>query len=327
MSGMRLPSLAGEQILVTGGAGFIGSHVVDRLLTLDARVVVLDDLSTGRRDNLPHDERVRLVRGDAADPDAVGGAMSGCRRVVHLAAIASVQRSVEDPIGTHRANLVATLRVLEAARTAGVARLVYASSAAVYGDVRTPPVAEAGSLAPQTPYAVDKLAGEHYLGYYRRTYGVPAVALRFFNVFGPRQLPDSPYSGVISLFADRVTRGAPVTVYGDGLQTRDFVEVGDVVDAVVGCLVRETPPEAFEMNVGTGVATSVLDLLAGLQRAAGVDVPIAFGAARVGEVRHSSADASRLRAALPGWDARPLDVGLRRLLASAEPRSHQGATS
>lgn len=325
MSTMRLPSLDGETILVTGGAGFIGSHVVDRLLALGASVVVLDDLSTGRRENLPRDERVRLVCGDAADADVVGDAISGCRRVVHLAAIASVQRSVEDPIGTHRANLIATLRVLEAARATGIERLVYASSAAVYGDLRTPPVAEAGGLGPQTPYAADKLAGEHYLGYYRRAFGVPAIALRFFNVYGPRQLPDSPYSGVISLFADRVRRRSAVTVYGDGLQTRDFVEVGDVVDAVVGCLLRESTPEPFVMNVGTGVATSVLDLLAGLQRAVVAEVPVAFSAARTGEVRHSSADASLLLRALPSWAPTPLDVGLRRLLAAADGPDVEGA--
>lgn len=314
MSESRSKSLIEDQVLITGGAGFIGSHVVERLLELGARVVVLDDLSTGLRSNLPRAGDVRFVHGDAADPAAVHEAMAGCTRVVHLAAVASVQRSVEDPIGTHRANLIATLQVLEAARAVGIARLVYASSAAVYGDERTPPVAEAGSLAPQTPYAADKLAGEHYLAYYRRAFGMPTVALRFFNVYGPRQVPDSPYSGVISKFADRVLRRQPITVYGDGLQTRDFVEVGDVVEAIVGCLASELAPEEFVMNVGTGTATSVLELIAALERAAGATVPVAFEAARVGDVRHSAADAGRLRRALPAWSPRPLELGLRRLL-------------
>ncbi len=306
--------LSGERVLVTGGAGFIGSHVVDRLLTLGAHVTVLDDLSTGRREHLPQDARVRLIEGDAADGATVRRAIEDCSRVVHLAAVASVQRSVEDPLGTHRANLVATLQVLEAARDADVLRLVYASSAAVYGDERTPPVAEGGALDPQTPYAADKLAGEHLLSFYRRTFGLPAVALRFFNVYGPRQAADSPYSGVISLFADRVVQGAPLTVYGDGRQTRDFVAVDDVVDAIVGCLTLERAPDPWVLNVGTGVATSVLDLIDALERVAGRRAPRSFASARPGEVRDSRADVSRLRTALGGWAPRPLDAGLRRLL-------------
>ncbi len=316
-----------DQVLVTVGAGFIGSHGVDRLLALGARVVVLDDLSTGRRSNLPNDARVRFVLADAADPAAVAGAMDGCTRVVHLAAVASVQRSVEDPIGTHRANLIAALRVLEATHAVGVERLVCASSAAVYGDDRTSPVVEEGSLAPQTPYVVDKLAGLHYLAYYRRAFGMRTVALRFFNVYGPRQLPDSPYSGEISRFADQVLRRQPITVYGDGLQSRDFVEVGDVVHAVVAWRVREPAPEAFVMNVGTGVATSVLDLIDALQRVAGIEVPVVFVAARVGDVRHSAADAGQLRCARPDWSPRPLDSGLRRLLDVVDEGYGTGAGS
>ncbi len=310
----RPVDLSGERVLVTGGAGFIGSHVVDRLLAQGARVTVLDDLSTGRRENLARDAAVRFVEGDAADGAVVRRAIEGCTRVVHLAAVASVQRSVEDPLGTHQANLIATLQVLQAAREVSVARLVYASSAAVYGDDRPPPVAEAGVLDPQTPYAADKLAGEHHLGFYRRTFGVPAVALRFFNVYGPRQLADSPYSGVISLFADRVVQGTPLKVYGDGRQTRDFVAVDDVVDAVVGCLTLERAPDPWVLNVGTGVATSVLELIAAVERVAGRRAQTTFEPARPGEVRDSRADVARLRAALGEWAPRTLDVGLRRLL-------------
>jgi UDP-glucose 4-epimerase len=308
-----------DAVLVTGGAGFIGSHVVEALLARGHRVVVLDDLSTGRTENLPTDPRVRLVVGDVADPERLAEALDGCRRVVHLAAIASVQHSIDDPIGSHRVNYEATLRLLEAARRAGVARIVYASSAAVYGDAQQPPVDELGALDPQTPYAIDKLAGEHALAFYRRVHGLEGVAVRFFNVYGPRQRDDSPYSGVISLFQRRIRRGEPATVFGDGEQTRDFVFVADVAHAVVELLLRPEAPQAAVMNVGSGRATSVLALMDAVESALGARLDRRFADPRAGEVRHSRASVERLRAAL-GWiPATSLEAGLRRCAADDDP--------
>jgi UDP-glucose 4-epimerase len=306
-------------VLVTGGAGFVGSHVVEALLARGRNVTVLDDLSTGLRANLPDDPRVRLVVGDVADPEALAEALHGCRRVVHLAAIASVQHSIDDPIGSHRVNYEATLRLLEQARRAGVERVAYASSAAVYGDAQTPPVDELGPLDPQTPYAIDKLAGEQALAFYRRVHGLEGVALRFFNVYGPRQRDDSPYSGVISLFQRRIRRGEAVTVFGDGEQTRDFVFVADVAHAVVELLLRREPPPPTALNVGSGRATSVLQLMQAVEGALGARLERHFDAPRAGEVRHSRASVERLRAALDWTPATPLETGLRRCAAAADP--------
>jgi UDP-glucose 4-epimerase len=303
--------MSAPAVLVTGGAGFIGSHVVEDLLRRGVEVTVIDDLSTGRVGNLPDDPRVRLLVGDVGDTALVTEALSRCRRVVHLAAIASVQRSIEDPVGSHRVNYEATLRLLEQARTVGVERLVYASSAAVYGDAQMPPVEEHGDLDPRTPYAIDKLMGEKALAFYRRVHGLPGVALRFFNVYGPRQRSDSPYSGVISLFARRVRSGEPITVFGDGEQTRDFVYVADVSRSVVDLLLGPDLPEALVLNVGSGHATSVLRLIDAIEAGLGVRLERRFEARRPGEVRHSRADVERLREAL-GWvPETTLERGLR----------------
>lgn len=304
-----------RRVLVTGGAGFIGSHVVDRLLADGAAVVVLDDLSTGRRANLPTGAGVTMVEGDVADPAAVERAIDGCAAVVHLAAVASVQRSVEDPLGTHRANLVGTLCVLEASKRHGVERIVYASSAAVYGDAAPLPVSEDAPLDPRTPYAIDKLAGEHYLRAYASSSDLSTVALRFFNVYGPRQRSDSPYSGVISLFVDRVAKGESVDIFGDGRQTRDFVAVADVVDAIVRSLHVSVPDRSVVANVGTGSGTDLLELLAAIAEVAGQDPqPPRFGPARTGDVRHSRADVARLPSLLGRWTPRGLRDGLRALV-------------
>ncbi|MDA0699742.1 MAG: NAD-dependent epimerase/dehydratase family protein [bacterium] len=308
-------------VLVTGGAGFIGSHVVEALLARGRQATVLDGLSTGRTENLPDDPRVHLVVGDVADPRALADALRGCRWVVHLAATASVQHSIDDPIGSHRVNYEATLRLLEGARRSGVERIVYASSAAIYGDAQQPPVDELGPLDPQTPYAIDKLAGEQALAFYRRVHGLQGVALRFFNVYGPRQRDDSPYSGVISLFQRRVRCGEAVTVFGDGGQTRDFVYVADVAHAVVELLLRPEAPPATAINVGSGRATSVLDLMDAVESTVGARLARSFAAPRSGEVRHSRANVERLRGAL-GWiPTTTLETGLRRCSAVAAPPS------
>jgi UDP-glucose 4-epimerase len=315
------PSADPARVLVTGGAGFIGSHVVEKLLAAGACVTVLDDLSTGDPANLPLDPRLRLVRGDAADPDAMADAIAGCSRAVHLAAVASVERSVVDPIGTHRSNLVATLQLLEACRRAGVPRVVYASSAAVYGDLQRPPVRESGALAPSTPYAIDKLAGETYLGYYRREHGISSRALRFFNVYGPRQRSDSPYSGVISLFMQRALAGSPVTIFGDGLQTRDFVFVEDVAAAIVASLAAPTDDAAPVMNVGSGTGTSLLQLLEAIERLSDHPVERRFESARSGDIRDSVADVTVLQETLDAFVATDLSTGLARLAESLKPNS------
>lgn len=306
------------RVLVTGGAGFIGSHVVDALLAAGATVTVLDDLSNGSRDNLPAHPRLRLVVGDVCDPVAVSEALGDSTRVIHLAAIASVQRSVEDPVGTHRVNYEATLRLLDASRRLGVERVVYASSAAVYGDVQAPPVDELGAVDPSTPYAIDKFMGEKALAYHQREHGLQCVALRFFNVYGPRQRADSPYSGVISQFVRRALAAEAVTVFGDGGQTRDFVFVGDVARAVVELALRSAPPSAPILNVGRGEDVSVLGLIDAIETVTALRLDRRFAGARSGEVRHSRASVERLRRELGWLPPTTLGAGLRSFVPQAE---------
>lgn len=306
------------RVLVTGGAGFIGSHMVAALLARGASVSVLDDFSTDKRANLPADGDLTVTEGDVADPAAVEAALSGCDAFVHLAAVASVERSVREPLVTHRTNLQGSIQLFDEAARQGVRRGLYASSAAVYGDSAALPLAESEPPRPLTPYAADKLAGEHYLAYYHRGGRLNATAFRFFNVFGPRQDPSSPYSGVISIFLDRARRGAPLTVFGDGLQTRDFVYVGDVVNALMAALaVRAAPREMPVYNVARGERVSLLDLLDAIGRLDGIAGPltVSHAAAREGDIRHSLADTARLREAL-GWEPRtPLLAGLAAILA------------
>lgn len=230
--------MADAPILITGGAGFIGSHLCDALLDKGYAVRILDDFSTGRRSNLQVDHpRLELIEGDVADAGLVTQAAAGCRAVVHLAAVASVQASVEDPVRTHQSNFIGTLNVCEAMRVHGVRRVLFASSAAVYGNNgEGESISEDTPKAPLTPYAVDKLASEQYLDFYRRQHGLEPVVFRFFNIFGPRQDPSSPYSGVISIFCERAVQGLPITVFGDGEQTRDFLYVGDLVQVMVQAL-------------------------------------------------------------------------------------------
>lgn len=291
------------RVLVTGGAGFIGSHLVRALLDGGDEVVVLDDLSTGKRENLPVSERLTLIVGDVADGVAVAQALSGCAAFAHLAAVASVERSVREPLVTHRTNLQGSIQLFEEAARQGVRRGLYASSAAVYGDSETLPLAEDSELRPLTPYAIDKLAGEYYLAHYHRSGKLNATAFRFFNVFGPRQDPSSPYSGVISIFLDRAGRGAPITVFGDGEQSRDFVYVGDVVAALLAAL--ELQGEAGEMpvyNVGRGESVTLKALLEVVGGLPGVTAPLQVNhaPAREGDIRHSLANPDKLRGAL-GW--------------------------
>ena len=289
--------MADAPILITGGAGFIGSHVSDALLAKGHAVRILDDLSTGKRANLQlQHPRLQLIEGDVADAALVAEAAAGCKAVVHLAAVASVQASVEDPVKTHQSNFIGTLNVCEAMRLNGIRRVVYASSAAVYGNNgEGQSITEDTPKAPLTPYAVDKLAGEQYLDFYRRQHGLDPVVFRFFNIFGPRQDPSSPYSGVISIFAERATQGKPITVFGDGEQTRDFLYVGDLVRVILRALELDEVQEGA-VNIGLNQATSLNQLLAALEQVVGHLPPVGYGSARPGDIRHSRADNGRLLA-------------------------------
>lgn len=302
-------------ILVTGGAGFIGSNLVDALLARGYAVRVLDNLSTGKRSNLPDGPRVELIEGDVADAQVVRRAVRGVRAVVHLAAVASVQASVDDPVGTHQSNLVGTLNLCEAMREEGIRRVVFASSAAVYGNNgEGQAIDEDTPKAPLTPYAADKLASEHYLDFYRRQHGLEPVIFRFFNIFGPRQDPSSPYSGVISIFTERAQKGLPIAVFGDGEQTRDFLYVGDLVEVLAQAL-ECSEVEAGAINVGLNRATSLNELLAAIGDVLGGLPPVSYQAARSGDIRHSRANNARLlqryRLPEPATDMR---MGLAKLL-------------
>ena len=242
--------------LVTGGAGFIGSHIVRRLLELGHAVRVLDDFSTGSRDNLAEvSSDVEITAGDVRDADALERVANGCEVIFHEAAIVSVPYSIEHPMESHAVNVVGTLNTLEVARRVGARRVVFASSAAVYGAEPTLPKVESMLPAPISPYGVEKLTCEHYLAAWAHLFGVETVALRYFNVFGPRQDPSSPYSGVISVFVDRLLAGRGVTFFGDGRQTRDFVYAGDVAEAnVLAASARGVSGRAY--NVACGRETS-----------------------------------------------------------------------
>jgi UDP-glucose 4-epimerase len=295
--------------LVTGGAGFIGSHLADALLSEGHGVRVLDDLSTGRRDNL--DPRCELRLGDVANADLVRAAMQGVAGCFHLAAVASVARSNEDWLGTHRINQTGTVAVLDAARRAGTP-VVYASSAAVYGDTGDgTAVRESHSTRPRTAYGADKLGSELHARVAYGVHGVPTMGLRFFNVYGARQDPSSPYSGVISILAARIAAGQPLTIHGDGLQTRDFVHVSDVVQHLLAAMrLLQRTPQTGVLNVCTGRATSVLMLAEALSHAAGRRPEVIMAPPRPGDIRHSLGDPSTAAALLGLRATTPLEEGI-----------------
>ena len=278
------------KILVTGGGGFIGSHLVDLLLSRHHSVIVLDNFSTGHRSNLPLDHvSLKIIAGDIRDSECVKSAASDCDAIVHLAAVASVQASVDDPLGTHEVNLVGTVNLLEAAKHHDINRFVFASSAAVYGNTETAPVSEKTPLSPLTPYAADKLSSEYYIDFYRRQYDSSPVIFRFFNIFGPRQDPSSPYSGVISIFMQRAISGELITVFGDGEQSRDFVYVADLVQLLANAVDMKTPSYS-SMNVGNGVQTNLKQLLGYLGEFTGKPLDVTFIEPRLGDIKHSLAD-------------------------------------
>jgi nucleoside-diphosphate-sugar epimerase len=287
-------------VLVTGGAGFIGSHLVGELVRRGARVRALDDFSTGKRKNLQiancksQISYLEVIEGDVRDPEAVRRATNGADYVLHQAALASVPQSIADPQTTHAVNVTGTLNVLMAAREAGVRRVVFASSAAVYGDNDELPLKETAAPKPLSPYAASKLAGEAYCQTFSIAYGLPAVALRYFNVFGPRQDPTSQYSAVIPKFITSLLRGEPPTIYGDGTQSRDFTYVANVVKAnLLACEKEEAIGQV--MNVACGERYTLLDLCRELAELTGKTLQPTFAPPRAGDVKHSMAAIDRAR--------------------------------
>lgn len=304
------------RVLVTGGAGFIGSHLVGACLAAGDEVRVLDDFSTGRRSRLdPVADRVEIVEGTVTDAEAVARSVRGCEVVHHLAAIPSVTRSIEDPAATHEVNATGTVRVLEAARDADVRRVIYAGSCAVYGDPAELPVRESAVLDPRSPYAVQKQVGELYGVCFAGLWDLDVVTLRYFNVYGPGQDADSPYSAVIPRFLTAACKGSPARVFGDGLQSRDFVWVGDVVRANLAAAAAPGRMGGGALNVGSGHRTSVLDLVDAISGLVdGGALEREHAPARSGEIRHSVADVSAIGERL-GWSPQtPLADGLARTL-------------
>jgi UDP-glucose 4-epimerase len=298
--------------VVTGGAGFIGSHLVEELLRRGETVRIADDFSSGLRSNVP--AGVEVVEGDLANPAVAQKAIAGADYVLHQAAIPSVARSVADPMKSHRANVDGTLNVLLAARDHNVRRVVMAGSASEYGDAPTLPTREEMPPAPRSPYALQKLVGEEYCRLFTRLYGLETVSIRYFNVFGPRQQPNSPYSGVISLFIEALTAGRRPLILGDGRQTRDFAYVANVVDGVLrACTAPAASGEAI--NVATGGRVSLLELLAALNGIMGTSLEPEFGPARVGDVRDSQASISKARDLLGYTPLVDFEDGLRRTVA------------
>jgi len=333
--------------LVTGGAGFIGSHITDALVGQGHDVVVLDNLSSGHKENLFHlrqgfggqanfRENVEFIEGDIRDSETCLHAAAGCDGIFHEAALVSVPDSINRPRDNHDINITGTLNVLEAARANGVKRVVFASSAAIYGDNPELPKRETMLPEPKSPYALAKLTGEYYLKVYAECFGLETVALRYFNVFGPRQDPSSMYSGVISIFSERIKKGLPITIYGDGQQTRDFVNVADVVQAnllamQVGCQKSEVKGQRSDrcsmphapcsrnfvvLNVATGRQTALRELLDTLEAITGNKVPRSFAPSRPGDIQHSLADISKVRKSLGYEPGVGLKDGLKELMES-----------
>lgn len=308
-------------VLVTGGSGFIGSHLVEVLLQTEAAVRVLDNLSSGRRENLQEvlqhssrRDRFTLIEGDITDRRTVDEAMRGVDYVLHQAALPSVQRSVEDPISSNLVNVEGTLNVLAAARDAGVKRVVYASSSSVYGDSPTLPKIEDMPTNPLSPYAVSKLAAEGYCRAFTRVYGLETVALRYFNVFGPRQDPRSQYAAVVPRFIDALLQQRSPVIFGDGKQSRDFTFIDNVVQA--NLLAMRAPGVAGEVfNIACGESVDLLTVLHVLAECSGQAVTPEFEAPRAGDVRHSLADISKAQRMLGYQPLTPFRAGLQRTFA------------
>jgi nucleoside-diphosphate-sugar epimerase len=306
------------RVLITGGAGFIGSHIAERMVQDGHEVRIVDNLSSGRRDNIRHFEgAVSFVEGDIRDAQLLHELSEGCDLVYHQAAVVSVPYSIEHPQESHDVNIQGTLNVLQAARARQVKRVVFASSAAIYGDDPELPKREEFCPAPISPYGVEKITAEHYCSVFGMLYGVETVCLRYFNVFGPRQDPSSPYSGVISIFVDRLSSGRQPTVFGDGEQYRDFVFVGNVVQA--NCLAGTVPKAAGRVyNVGCGAKTSLNRLLTVLGQVLDTKAAAEYAPPRSGDIRESVASVERARIELGYAPEVGLEEGLQRLVAYAK---------
>ena len=310
--------------LVTGGAGFIGSHLVTQLIHRGHTVRVVDNLITGKRRNLDHVSGVEFVEGDLADIGVATRAVEGMDYVLHQAAIPSVPRSVKDPISSNRANIDASVNVLVAARDAGVKRLVYAGSSAAYGDTPTLPKREDMPTNPLSPYALQKLVSEQYGQLFTQLYGFETVTIRYFNVFGPRQDPGSPYSGVISLFASALLEGRQPVIYGDGEQTRDFTYVANVVDGVLRAV--ETPKASGHViNVATGGRISLNALLRAMNKIVGTNLQPIYQEPRAGDVRDSQADITKAKTLLGYTPLVSLEEGLEKTLEWCRTESTAGS--
>jgi UDP-N-acetylglucosamine/UDP-N-acetyl-alpha-D-glucosaminouronate 4-epimerase len=310
--------------LVTGGAGFIGSHLTEELARCGHQVRVVDNLITGKRRNLDHVLGIEFLEGDLANMSVCVRAVQGVDYVLHQAAIPSVPRSVKDPVTSNRANVVASLNLLVAARDGGVKRLVYAGSSSAYGNTPTLPKREDMPSNPLSPYALQKLVAEQYCQMFTQLYGLETVTTRYFNVFGPRQDPGSPYSGVISLFATAILEGRRPTIYGDGEQTRDFTFVANVVDGVLrACEAPGTPGEVI--NVATGNRISLNNLLKTMNRIAGTNVEPIYDDPRAGDVKDSQADITKAKTLLGYAPTVPLETGLEKTLAWCRAQSTTAA--
>jgi UDP-glucose 4-epimerase len=307
--------------VVTGGAGFIGSHLAEALLGEGFRVRVVDNLSTGHRSNLDHlAGRYDWIEGNLSDFEVCRRAVDGAEYDFHEAAIPSVPRSVREPLPSHASGPTATLNVLEASRQAGVRRLMFAASSSAYGETQELPKHEAIFPQPLSPYAAGKLAGEYYVGVYAKTMGLDGVSLRYFNVFGPRQDPSSPYSGVISKFVRVMSEGRRPTIYGDGSQTRDFTYVANVVAANLAAMRSERPLAGTVLNVGTGQRISLLDLIAAINAVLGTKLEPEFQPSREGDVHDSLASLERIQQTLGYRPAVAFEDGLKRTIAAMAVR-------
>ncbi len=314
-----------SKYLVTGGAGFIGSNIVERLVERGERIVILDDLSTGSEENIRHLlDDIEFVKGDIRNPSTVREALRGVSRVIHQAALASVPRSIENPVLVSEVNIGGTVVMLEESRKAGVDIFVYAASSSAYGDTETLPKREDILPQPLSPYAVSKLTGEYYCSVYARTYGLPTVSLRYFNVFGPRQDPRSQYAAVIPIFVSHLLSGERPTIHGDGEQSRDFTYVANVVNA--NLLAAECARANGQVvNVACGVSYTINELFGRLRDLIGADVDPIYEEPRTGDVKHSLADISIARELL-GFDVSvSFEQGLERTVAWYRSRDRQVA--
>lgn len=312
--------------LVTGGAGFIGSNIVERLVEMGETVRVLDNFSTGKRENLEaFKDGIELIEGDLRDEDACRRAVEGVDYVLHQAAMASVPRSINEPVMTSDVNVLGTIRLLTSAAKAGVRRLVYAASSSAYGDQPTPAKVETLMPRPLSPYAAAKIADEYFCQAFSQSMGLDTVCLRYFNVFGPRQDPSSAYSAVIPLFVTAVIEGRRPTIYGDGLQTRDFTFVENNVWANIQAAAGEGPYKGQVMNVACGTSYSLLDLLAAINEALGTNIEPIFAPARTGDVKHSLANITKASETI-GYQMRvDFNEGMKRTIEWYKTHAHAWA--